>query len=129
MQYEVQKHPDLPVVIGRWHEGFKFDSDGASYEKMANAVLDKEMEPVFYILDMSELRTISMDGLVQASNSVKRTQNSSYGHPMNREMIFVSEAKIIKLAVKGVTAASFGNLKIRPFDTLDEALAYVEESK
>ena len=128
MLFDVKKHPDLPAVIGQWYEGFKFVKDGADYAVAANALLDEQTEPVFYIIDMSDLQTITIDGVTEVANSGANNLKSSYRHPMNREMILISQANIVKLAVKGASTATFGNLKVKLFETLDEALAYIEKS-
>lgn len=128
MKYDVKKLPDLPVVLGIWYEGFKFVNDGADYALAANAVLDEQSEPVFYIIDLSDLKTISVEGVTETANSGAQNMKSSYRHPMRKEMILVSQEKIVKMAVTGARTATFGNLKVKLFDTLDEALAYVKEN-
>ena len=128
MTFDVKKYPGLPAVLGSWHEGFKFVENGADYAAAANAILDEQTSPVFYIIDMSGLQTITVDGVTEVANSGAKNLKSSYRHPMNREMILISKANIVKLAVKGASTATFGNLKVKLFETLDEALAYIEEN-
>jgi len=126
MTFDVKKLPDAPAVIGSWYEGFKFMEHGDEYSKEANAVLDEQKEPVFYILDMSELHTISVNGVMEVANRGAKVFTSSHHHAMNRETIIVSQKNIIKLAVKGVASPAFGNMEIKLFETLDEALNYVK---
>lgn len=128
MQFEVKKIPDLPVVLGQWFEGFKFVEHGAQYAKEANAMLDKQEAPVFYVIDLTQLKTISVEGVVEVANSGAKNLKSSHRHPMNRETIIISQEKIVKLAVKGASTAAFGNLRVQLFENLDEALDYAKKN-
>ena len=127
MYFNVEKLPDAPIVIGSWFEGFKFVEHGAQYAEEANAVLDKQTAPVYYFIDMSQLQTISIEGIIEVANTGAKVLTSSHRHPMNRETILISKKNIVKLAVKGVDSAAFGHMKIKIFDTLEEALEYVKK--
>ena len=126
--FDVKKHPDLPVIIGTWYEGFKFVRNGADFGEAANALLDEQTEPVFYIIDLSQLKTISIEGVTETANSGAKNQRSSYRHPMRKEMLIISDQRVVKMAVTGAKTATFGNLKVKHYETLDEALDYVKEN-
>ena len=128
MYFDVKKMPDAPVVIGSWLEGFKFVDHGAQYAKEANAVLDEQTTPVFYIIDMSQLQTISVEGIVEVAHTGANVFTSNHRHPMNRETILISKKSIVKLAVKGVASSAFGNMKIKLFETLEEAIEYIKNN-
>jgi hypothetical protein len=128
MYFDVKKIPDAPVVIGSWYEGFKFVEHGAQYSKAANAILDEQQVPVFYIIDMSQLHTISIAGVVEVAHRGANVVTSSHRHPMNRETILVSNKSIVKLAVKGVASAAFGYMNIKLFETLEEAQDYIKNN-
>jgi hypothetical protein len=128
MYFDVKKMPDSPVLIGTWYDGFKFVEHGAQFDQEARAILDEQQDPVFYVLDLSHLHTISIDGIVQVAHTGAKVLTSAHRHPMNRETIFVSKANIVKMAVKGVASAAFGNMNIRLFETLKEALEYIKNN-
>jgi len=128
MYFDIKKIPDAPVVIGSWYEGFKFVEQGAQYDQEANAILDEQQDPVFYVIDMSQLTTISIDGIVEVARTGARVPTAAHRHPMNRETIIVSNKRIIKLAVKGMASAAFGYMNIRLFETLEEALDYINNN-
>lgn len=89
-------------------------------------MLSAQQEPVFYILDLSRLRTISMEGVMKSAEAASQSPNSNLRHPMNRCNIMVSKESIIQLAAKGMSSPKFGNIEIKLFETLDEALEYVK---
>ena len=128
MYFDVKKMPDAPVVIGSWYEGFKFVEQGAQYDQEANAILDEQQDPVFYIIDMSQLITISIEGIVEVAHTGAKVLTSAHRHPMNRETILVSNKSIVKLAVKGMASAAFGYMNIRLFETLEEAQDYIKNN-
>ncbi len=128
MYFDIKKMPGSPVVIGTWYDGFKFVEHGAQYAQEANAFLDEQQVPVFYIIDMSQLITISLEGIMEVAHTGANVLTSSHRHPMNRETILVSNKSIVKLAVKGMSSAAFGNMNIRLFETLEEALKYIKNN-
>ena len=80
------------------------------------------------MIDLSQLQTISIEGIMEVAHSGAKDLASSHRHPMNRETILVSQETVVKLAVKGVASAAFGYMKIKLFETLDEALEYIKSN-
>jgi hypothetical protein len=128
MHFDVKKMPNSPVVIGTWYDGFKFIEHGSQFDQEARAILDEQQAPVFYVLDISQLHNISIEGIVQVAHTGAKVLTSAHHHPMNRETIFVSKETIVKMAVKGVASANFGNMNIRLFETLKETLEYIKSN-
>ena len=126
MYYDVKKVPDAPVVVGTWYEGFKYVEQGANYVREANALLNAQKTPVFYILDFSQLRTMSIEGLMMSADSGARGSNPNLHHPMVRGTIFVSRDALVKMAANGMKSATYGSLNIKFFGTIEDALAYVK---
>jgi hypothetical protein len=128
MYFDVKKVADAPVVLATWYEGFKFSEHGAQFSQETNAIFDEQQDPVFYVLDLSHLQTISIEGLTLVAHSGARVLTSTHRHPKNRETILVSKKDIVKLAVKGVASPVFGNMNIRLFETLEKALDYIRNN-
>jgi hypothetical protein len=126
MYYDVKRLPDAPVVIGTWYDGFKFVEQGLQYARETNALLSEQKTPVFYVLDLSMLHTVSIEGVLKSAESGANSATSNLRHPMNRGNIIVSKAALVKLAAKGMNTATFGNIDIKLFETLHEALEYVK---
>jgi hypothetical protein len=128
MFYNIEKLPDAPVIIGTWYEGFKFVEHGAQFDLDARALMDKQKTPIFYVLDLRQLHTISIEGIMEVAHTGAKVFTSAHRHPKNRGTIIVSKETIIKLAVKGVASAAFGNMNIRLFETLEEVMEYIKNN-
>lgn len=126
MVYQIQKLSDLPVILGTWHEGFKVMEVGDQYAREIRAAFDTTKTPAFYVLDMTDLQSITLDGLVKASNIGADSELGTLHHPMNLGTIFISDKVLIQLIAKGMDSDAFGHLNVKLFASLDEALAYVE---
>jgi hypothetical protein len=125
LPYECRLLPDLPVILGTWKSGFKFAEHGKQFSLEVRTLLDAQTSPVYYMLDMSQLEEISIDGVILAANQGARGANPNLHHPMNCGNIFVSQAAVIHMTAKGMDSSAFGNVKVRLFATLEEALDYV----
>ncbi len=124
--FEIKVLPDLPAILGTWHDGFKFAEHGEQFSIEASALLDAQTSPVYYILDFSRLENPTMDGLVLAANRGARGAKPNLHHAMNRgTLIIIEGSPFSRLAAKGMNSNIFGNVKIRLFESLDEALDYV----
>jgi len=122
--YQIEVLPDEPIMITHILKGYKVSVDMPQSDAEARVILDQASEPMFHIVEASE-RLVSLDDIISAANIGARGEQPLWHHPMIREMIFVHPAEVVKLAAKGLKGASFGNLSVRVFDTLDEALSYV----
>lgn len=128
MMYNIVQLSDLPAVVGTWHAGFRFKESGAAYTQEIHACFDALEAPMFYILDMSELDTVTFDGLVQATNSGTNQGKGTLHHSMNCGTILVSNEVIIQMAAQGLKSIEFGSVQVKVVRSLDEALNYVRSS-
>ncbi len=128
MYYDLRKLPDSPAIIGTWYEGFKFVEHGPQFGQEARALFDEQKEPVFYVLDLSQMHTISIEGMIEVAHTGSKDLTSAHRHPMNRKTILISKESLVKLAVKGVSSVTFGNMNIGLFETLEEALDYIKNN-
>lgn len=87
------------------------------------ALLDEAQEPTFYILDISRLK-LSLNDVIVGANTGARGETPLWHHPMIKELVTVSADGLVQLAAKGLSSLTFGNLHIRVFGTLDEAVEY-----
>jgi len=98
----------------------------AEGNKPAFELLDSLDSPVFWIVDLRRAN-MGLGQLVTSSNIVTRGaegERALWHHPMIRETILVSTIGMVKLAAKGLSSDVFGNLSIKAFDALEEALDY-----
>jgi hypothetical protein len=123
--FDIKIPSDLPVIIGTWHTGFKFADHGEEYSREVGALLDAQTSPVYYIMDMNQLEDISVEGIVLSANRGARGANPNLHHAMNRGSIIVAKAAVLHLAAKGLDTSAFGNVKVKLFESVEDALDYV----
>ncbi len=126
MSYHNELLPGEPIVVAHLHADFSLANETQSSIVETRRVLDSVDEPIFYILDLSNL-TINIHDLISGTNSSSRGEDPLWHHPNIREFLVVSQSKLIQLAAAGLNSVSFGNLEAKMFGSLDEALAYCRE--
>ncbi|MBN1310279.1 MAG: hypothetical protein JXB30_02590 [Anaerolineae bacterium] len=114
-----------PIVISTLLEEFNFGSDIAEGNKPSFELLDSLEHPVIWIMDMSRAK-LNVERLLSI-NLVTRGERPLWHHPMLRQIVVVSNTRLAQLAAKGLNSEVFGNLSIRVFGTLDEALDFARD--
>lgn len=125
MSYTVEKVPDAPIVI-MVHESRQSPEELQEVIAAVTATLDAQPEPVFMVLDIRGL-DLGVDDLVSAASTGARGPGAVMHHPKIRENLVVSGKSFIKLAMQGLTTATFGNVKVKVFKTREEAIEYCHE--
>ncbi|MBN1681023.1 MAG: hypothetical protein JW966_12110 [Anaerolineae bacterium] len=124
--YTLKKLDDQPVVVLTVSADYQVTRDMPESRAELNAFLDTIDEPVFYILDLREA-SFSLDDIIRGASMGGRGSEASWHHPKLRRVILISGEDMVKLAAKGLSADVFGNLNVSVYDSLDKALAYVNE--
>ncbi|MBN1310287.1 MAG: hypothetical protein JXB30_02630 [Anaerolineae bacterium] len=124
---KIDKLPDEPVVVVTLLKGYDYGDDMIESNKPSFTLLDSQDKPVFWILDMRQAR-IGFGEVVASANMMTRGEEPLWKHPMIRETVIVSDAQMVKLAAKGLSSDVFGNLSIKVFGTVEEALDYVRSA-
>ncbi|MBN1310909.1 MAG: hypothetical protein JXB30_05760 [Anaerolineae bacterium] len=122
----VEKLQEEPIVILKFFEVDQ--SQPPPTEDEIYTVLDPAPEPVFLIIDLSDIK-LSLDQLVSSTNQTVRGGSSLFTHPNIRERLMVSTNPMLKLASKGMASKVFGNIKIQAFDNVADALAYARAAQ
>jgi hypothetical protein len=124
-----KKLPDEPIVVVtvQQEDNDITDEEVAQSIKDRIAFLDSLDEPVFYISDFSSIK-IDLAGTILGSNLAARGENPIFHHQNIREIIYVTQSVLSKLAARGMDSEAFGSLKINVFGTVEEALAYARAS-
>jgi len=123
MSHTVAKLSHEPIVLATLNSDFNTAEEGEAVNAAALVAIEAESEPVYYIADIAEFSP-SLDDVVAAVNWGGKGKTPTLNHPNVREAIIVSHSPMVKLAAKGLKSATWGNMTLRVFETLDEALAY-----
>jgi hypothetical protein len=124
----IEMLPTEPILLVTYHKEFSFKTEARPALANISATLDSVAAPVYYIVDMTDEPSIDFQDFLTFTSELTRSQNALLHHRNIKENIVVTNSKFFKAAAKGVSADVFGGVKIRTFDTLDEALAYARSA-
>ncbi len=91
-------------------------------------LLNAATEPVYWIVDARN-SPLKGEEIALGASLVARGEHPLYHHPNIRQVIYVTSARIMKLAADGLKAEPFGHVNIKLFDDLDQALEYARQNK
>lgn len=123
----IDKLPDEPIVLVTVFNGYDFGNDMLESNKPSFELLDSQDSPVYWVLDMRQVK-LGFEQLISSSSAMTRGEKPLWHHPMIRQTVIVTDAGMIKLAVKGLSSPTFGNLAVRVFGTVEEALDYARSN-
>ena len=118
-----EKLPNEPIVIMTVTGNVADLSKAEQDRQQLNSLLDAVSEPVFFVLDLSNIQ-INVADLSQGASAAYLGDNPTLKHPNIREILHVSENLALEFAAEGLDSETFGHVKVRRFASLDEALAY-----
>jgi len=125
----IEQVPGEPIIILDLAEDFDFGADMDEGNQVAVQFLNSLPQPIFWVVDFRALEragfTPNMDQLLFASSKVMDV----WRHPKVRQVLWVTSSSVLQLAAPGFETEVFGNLSVRTFGTLDEALAYARSQR
>jgi hypothetical protein len=114
-----------PVVMNTLQPGYILAKDWPEGVAEMHRVLDTHPEPLFIIDDIRALK-LTVSDLIVAANNGSRGERPLWRHPNSLGIYFISEDKVIKMAAAGMNSPAFGNMAVKVFRTLEEALADID---
>lgn len=123
--YTIEKLPDEPIII----QTIRSDSSVGEAPDSMNTMrelLEAGDTPLFVIYDVSQA-SFGMQDIVSGSNEASRSERPLLKHPNIRETLVVSTSELVKLAARGMNSPIFGNIALKVFGTLEEALTYCRQ--
>ncbi len=122
--YKIEKLPGEPILVHTTFEGWSMADDLPASIDQAMEHLDAADEPLYYISDLSSGLRLSLQDVILGANWTARGGNAVFHHPNLREMLVVTDTRLIELAARGLDSEAFGNVPVSVFGTLEEALEY-----
>lgn len=113
------------ILVQTLEPGFR----GAEMSPMfaqASAALDAMPAPVIYILDI-QATDIRFGDVVQGASLATSGDRPAFHHPHVLETLIVTGDPVLRLAAEGLAAPQYGGVKVRIFDTLEQAISYSEQ--
>lgn len=127
MAYTFEKLPGAPIIVFTAFMNSDFSQDMTDSYAEGAKLLDAQPEPTFMICDLTRL-SISLGDLLQAAELGAAGAQSPLYHANIRENVFVSADPLIKMAIRGLSSATFGQMQhFSRFDTLAQAVDYCRQ--
>ena len=126
MNYSIEEISGEPIITVTSFESFDLATDTARSIEDLIKVLDAQPIPVFYISDVRELR-VDFSDMVGLLGGVTKGNRALFKHHNLREIIIVTDSKLVNLGAKSLGQKQYGNLPVSVFETPEEAFAYARE--
>lgn len=127
MPNTVQKLPNEPIVLDKVSADYRLSVELPSAISKLFELADGLIEPVFWIVDVSEVKEMTIEDILTGTELLIKGKKPLYRHPNIREVLYVSTSRLIRMAAAGLASEIFGNLKISVFDNLESALQYARK--
>jgi hypothetical protein len=121
-----KKLPDEPILIVTLSGYITEWVRSALVGVEMTAILDASSEPLFLILDMSAVEQCYEDIVIGATKAA-HGKKPLLKHPNIREILEVTTNSLYETVAESLDNPIFGNIKIRLFQTREDALAYARQ--
>lgn len=125
MSHHIEKHPTLPVIIRRYDKNLDVSQVDPELGNQDSEIINSLKEKVYYLIDIRELH-LGLDDLLKAGNMASRKEGN-LSNPNVIETLIVVPNRLMEMAAQGLRTATFGHMRVRPFRTMEDALAYVQQ--
>jgi hypothetical protein len=128
MSYSIEQLTDDPIVIVTLHEDFDFKLEGEQSTLEAIALLDSLDESVYYISDISAAQ-FDFEDTIMGSNMAARGENPLFHHRNVKQVLLVVGDVMQEMSAEGMQSDVYGNVNIRAFHNIDDALAHARSGE
>ena len=115
-----------PVLLNTLEAGYEFNRDFPEGVAEMRRIMDAHSTPLFIIDDIRAI-TLDLNDLINAANQGSRGDHPLWRHPKALGVYFISADTKIRMAARGMNSPAFGNLAVKVFPTLEEALKDIEQ--
>lgn len=123
MPYSVRKLPDMPVILFESPPGESISGNFEAIAAEISRLLETQPEPVFLVIDIRNV-TLALDDMLRGIDLATRGHRPVLLHPRIRENVFAAAAPMSIMALKALSSATFGQVKMAQFETVEQALDY-----
>ncbi|GAB4554793.1 MAG: hypothetical protein OHK0023_25350 [Anaerolineae bacterium] len=121
--YRVEQLADEPIVIDWIGAAYAMAEHSEPNSDAIRAILEAAEQPLFFIFELSEAN-FSLDDIMAGASRGAHSTQGLLRHPKMRQMVVVTQSRLLKLAAIGMKSVTFGRLNVKVCSSLDEALTY-----
>ncbi len=119
--FTFQTLSDAPILLFTANADYHIATDLPYSTKELLQILDKQPQPVVYVLNLLNVLP-SVDEVMVAATTVGRGDKPTYHHPNLKKVILVTVDELLIAGLKGLESTVFGSLHVYHFPTLEAAL-------
>lgn len=120
--YTLEQLPGEPIIIMTYKEPFDWQTEIPEASVEFVRMLEEQPGPVYFIHDFGFVGATVADAIF-TTNYVTRISKVLH-HPKMKEFLATRASGLVALAAKGMDSDIFGNVPVKAFDTVEEALEY-----
>lgn len=124
MSYTIEVNQNQNTLISTWHEDFNFKTEINAFIEELTPILDALPTSVYMVNLFIDLK-LSFNDIMTGASMATRGKTSVFHHANVKQVIFITQDRTLSLAAKGLNSVSFGNVDIKVFKTLDEAMDFI----
>ena len=113
--------PEHNTYVITLHEGWDTPEEINARTADIQRILQEAEEPVRLVIDASRI-PITIEGLILSANQMARGANAPFHHPMCKGIALVTPERIAQFIARGLQTATFGNLNVSVYSTVEQAL-------
>lgn len=128
--YTLERLTDAPAILLTFHKEFNFQNDARQIVDDMFSALDRASEPIYDITDARLLELNFTDlvmGLQLVTRGIFNNDRPVLKHPNLKEIVVVATSKLTALAGNALSQVQYGGYRVKVFNNIEEALAYVKE--
>jgi hypothetical protein len=123
MSYAVTTYDDGQIIVLTLNADFDIAAEMIPAFDECFEHLESGTSPAIFISDARELPIRNLNDLIQGSSFVSKPEAVRVNrHPRILKTYTITNSAVIQLAAKGLNSASFGNLVLGVFTSMEEAL-------
>ncbi len=122
--YTYHTHPQLPIVFTSLLEGFYFDTHYEQVYRELVSIFNSVEQPHYHVVDLDQT-FFKLEEVILGTNKGARGDQAIFLHPNIQETIFVTTDNIFQMVAQGLQTATFNNIHVRVFASVEEALQYI----
>jgi hypothetical protein len=124
MTFTVRMLDDAPALLLTLSSQYNLFEDFPRSYAAVTELLDSAEQPVYYILDLTDV-PFDMTTIIQGAANTSRDTQGTFHHPNVRAVLLISPHEVIHFAAQGLREEVYGQVTAQTFYTLDDALAYM----
>ena len=124
---DVYIHPELPALVRIFGNDFRLVEHAIAINEEDEIILDDLTCKLYYVVDVRDVQ-MSFDDMVKGANMAAH-QFKNYRHPNVIESLMIVPNRLYELAAQSLKSSVFGNLRVRTFYSVEDALSYIVQQQ